>query len=63
MNILLGQLRQLGTVAVVMLCAAGGTAGLIKLIRRFTPEDGFPRDPFSKGPEEDRGDKKCDGTP
>lgn len=44
MDFILGQLQQLGMVALVMVCALGGTVGILKLIRRFTPGEGFPKD-------------------
>lgn len=46
------QLRQLGMVAIIMACAAGGTVGMLKLIRRFTKGKGFPEDPTAKEPDE-----------
>lgn len=48
MSFLLQQIQQLGMVIVVMICAAGGTAGILKIIRKITPGDGFPQDPISK---------------
>lgn len=54
MDFILRQLQQLGMVAVVMLCATVGTVRLLKLIKRFTPGEGFPRDPISKKLEESR---------
>lgn len=39
-------------VALVMACALGGTVGIVKLIQKFVPGVGFPRDPLSKKPEE-----------
>lgn len=48
MDFILGQLRQLGLVAVTMLCAAGGTAGILKLIKRFAPGIVSLKDPISK---------------
>lgn len=54
MDFILGQLQQLGMVALVMVCALGGTVGILKLIRRFTPGEGFPKDPISRKLEEDR---------
>jgi len=54
MDFILGQLQQLGIVALVMVCALGGTVGILKLIRRFTPGEGFPKDPISRKLEEDR---------
>lgn len=55
MDFILRQLQQLGMVAVVMVCATAGTVGLLKLIRRFTPGEGFPKDPTSKKLEEGQG--------
>lgn len=57
MGFILGQLRQLGMVALIMLCALGGTVGLLKLIRQFMPGGQFPKDPITKKPES-RQDKK-----
>lgn len=54
MDFILRQLQQLGVVAMVMLCATAGTVGLLKLIKQFTPGEGFPRDPLSKKLEESR---------
>lgn len=54
MNFILEQLRQLGMVALIMVCATGGTVGILNLIRRFTPGDGFPKDPISKKTEQHR---------
>lgn len=48
MAFILEQLRMFGMVALVMVCAAVGTAGILKLIKQFTPGDGFPKDPISK---------------
>ncbi len=33
MNFMMEQLQQLGMVAVIMACGAGGTIGILKLIR------------------------------
>lgn len=52
MNFLIEQLRQLGMVAVVMVCALGGTVGILKLIMHFTPGKDFPKDPLSQKPED-----------
>lgn len=52
MDFILGQLKQLGMVAIVMLCATGGTVGILKLIKQLTPGAGFPKDPVSKKLEE-----------
>lgn len=49
MAFILEQLQIFGMAALVMACAAVGTAGILKLIKRFTP--GFPKDPVSKKPE------------
>lgn len=57
MTFILGQLRQLGMVAIVMVCATGGTIGLLKLIRWLTPGGAFPKDPLSEKPEDHRDNK------
>ena len=44
-------------VALVMACALGGTVGILKLIRKFAPGNGFPKDPISRKLEE-REDKE-----
>lgn len=54
MGFIFGQLRQLGMVALVMACALGGTVGIIKLIRLFTPGDGLPKDPLTRKLEEEQ---------
>lgn len=54
MDFILGQLQQLGMVALIMLCATGGTVGILKLIKRFTPDTGFPKDPITKKLEENQ---------
>lgn len=54
MDFILEQLQQLGMVALIMLCAIGGTVGILRLIKRFTPGTGFPKDPISKKLEENR---------
>lgn len=48
MSFLLQQIRQLGMVAIVMVCAAGGTIGILKIIRKIIPGDVFPQNPVSK---------------
>lgn len=48
MTFILEQLRMFGMVALVMVCATVGTVGILKLIKRFTPGDGFSKDPISK---------------
>lgn len=52
MSFMIAQLQQLGMVAVVMICALGGTVGLLKLIKHFTPGKDFPKDPLAKKLEE-----------
>lgn len=47
MSFLIEQLRQLGMVAVVMVCSLGGTVGIIKLIKHFLPGKDFPKDPLA----------------
>lgn len=37
MGFILGQLQTLGIVVLVMACAAIGTVGMLKLIKRFAP--------------------------
>lgn len=54
MGMLLGMLQQLGTVAVIMVCAIGGTIGILKVIKKFTPGNGFPKDLISKKLEKER---------
>lgn len=48
MAFILEQIRMFGMVALVMACATVGTVGILKLIKRFTPGDGFPKDLISK---------------
>lgn len=48
MSFLLQQIRQLGMVAIVMVCATGGTIGILKIIRKIIPGDVFPQNPVSK---------------
>lgn len=56
MSFLIEQLQQLGMVAIVMVCALGGTVGILKLIKHFTPDKDFPKDPLSRKWEE-KGEK------
>lgn len=35
-------------VPVIMVCALGGTVGLLKIIQKITPGDGFPNNSVSK---------------
>lgn len=35
-------------VPVIMVCAIGGTVGILKVIKKVTPGDDFPQDPVSK---------------
>lgn len=46
------QLQQLGMVAIIMICAVGGTVGILKLIKRIAPGRDFPKDPVAKKLEE-----------
>ena len=46
------QLQQLGMVAIIMICAVGGTVGILKLIKCFAPGKDFPKDPVAKKLEE-----------
>lgn len=48
MAFILEQLRMFGMAALVMVCAAAGTAAILKLIQWFTPGHGFPKGPVSK---------------
>ena len=48
LEFIFGQVQQPGRVALVMACALGGTVGILKLIKRFTPGEGFPKDPLAK---------------
>lgn len=48
MTFILEQLRMFGMVALVMVCATVGTVAVLKIIKRFTPGDEFPKDPISK---------------
>lgn len=48
MSFVIEQLKQLGMVAVIIGCAVGGTVGMLKLIRHFTPENDFPKDPVAR---------------
>lgn len=41
-------LKTMLLVPVIMMCATGGTIGLIKLIKKFTPNGEFPKDLFMK---------------
>lgn len=51
MQFILGQLRQLGMVALIMACALTGTVGILKLIKKLVPDVGSRMDLCSKGPE------------
>lgn len=48
MGFVLKQLQQLGMVVLVMISAAGGTVGILKLIKRFASGAGFPEDSISQ---------------
>lgn len=58
MDFIFGQLRQLGMVVIVMLCATGGTVGILKLIKWFMPGTDFPKDPISKKLDENQKEGK-----
>lgn len=53
MRFFVEQARTLISVGAVMACAAGGTIGIMKLIRRFAPEELFP----GKGEDPEDGEK------
>lgn len=53
MNFILEQFGQLVMVVIIMVCAIGGTVGLLKLIKKITPGDNFPKDPISRKLEEE----------
>lgn len=48
MSLVWEQLQQLGIVAIIMICAVGGTVAILKLIKRFVPGTDFPEDPVAK---------------
>lgn len=48
MHFILEQLRLFGTAALVMVCATVGTVGLLKLIKRFAPEDSPSKDAIAQ---------------
>lgn len=52
MNFIWGQLGQLGQVILIMACAIGGTVGILKLIKHFSPNGEFTKDPIAKKLEE-----------
>lgn len=52
MGFILEQVKTIGSVAVIMACAGGGTIGILKLIKRFSPNGELPKDPISKKLEE-----------
>lgn len=58
MTFILEQLQRLGMVALIMVCAIVGTVGILKLIKQFTPGDGFPKDPISKALENQQNKKE-----
>lgn len=39
-------LKMIILVPVIMVCAAGGTVGLMKLIKKFLPNGVFPQNPI-----------------
>lgn len=52
MSFIWEQLQQFGIVAIIMICAIGGTVGILKLIKRFASGKSFPKDPVAKKLEE-----------
>jgi len=48
MKFIIEQVQQIGMVAVIMICAVGGTIGILKLIQHFSPGKELPKDPISK---------------
>lgn len=52
MNFVLGQLGKLGMVILIMACAIGGTVGILKLIKHFSPNGEFTKDRLAKELEE-----------
>lgn len=52
MSFIWDQFQQLGMVVIIMICAVGGTVGILKLIKRFSPGKDFPKDPIAKKLEE-----------
>lgn len=47
-------LKTIILVPVIMACAAGGTIGLMKLIKKFSPDGELPKDPIMKKFEEEK---------
>ena len=41
-------LKTIVLVPVIMACATGGTIGLIKLIKKFSPNGELPKDPIGR---------------
>ena len=54
MKFIIGQLQQLGMVAIIMACALGGTIGILRLSKHFLPGRDFPKDPIAKKMEEEQ---------
>lgn len=54
MKFIVEPVQQIGMVFIIMACAAGGTVGILKLIRRFSPGKEFYKDPISKKLEEEK---------
>lgn len=47
-------LKMILSVPVIMVCALGGTVGILKVIKKITPGNDFPKDPLSRKLEEER---------
>lgn len=46
-------LKMIVLVPVIMVCATGGTVGLMKLIKKFSPNGELPKDPIVRKFEEE----------
>ncbi len=46
-------LKMIILVPVIMVCATGGTVGLMKLIKKFSPNGELPKDPIVRKFEEE----------
>lgn len=61
MGFILEQAKNIGMTAIIIVCALGGTVGILKLIKRFSPGKDFPKDPVAKKLEE-AGQRKNEPT-
>lgn len=52
MRFIMEQVELLGRVGLIMACAVGGTVGILKAIKHFSPNGEFPKDPIAKKLEE-----------